>query len=144
MNKKTHIGVYALITDQEKVLVIQKARGPYKGKYDLPGGSFDYGESATETLIREVKEETGLTVQNHELTDVFTCVVEYQDANGEASSMHHIGIVYSVTVAGGKLLQEGDGEDSHGAEWHSIAGINEDKYSPFVNRSKGYLFGVQA
>lgn len=139
MNKKTHIGVYALIKDQGNILVIKKARGPYAGKYDLPGGSFEYGESATETLIREVKEETGLVVKGYKLEDIFTCVVEYQDVNGDESSMHHIGIIYSVMVKNGELKLVGDGEDSNGAEWHAIESINLDMYSPFVNHGKKYL-----
>lgn len=38
MNKKIYIGVYGIILNEGKILLIKKARGPYKGMYDLPGG----------------------------------------------------------------------------------------------------------
>ena len=59
-----HLGVYALIfsEDQSEILLIEKSRGPYKGLYDLPGGSLEPGENLEQTLVREVKEETDCTV----------------------------------------------------------------------------------
>jgi NAD+ diphosphatase len=47
-----------------KILVAVRANEPQKGLYDLPGGFADYGESAEETLTREVREELGITLKN--------------------------------------------------------------------------------
>ena len=35
---KTHIGAYGILIRDGKIALIKKARGGYKGKYDLPGG----------------------------------------------------------------------------------------------------------
>lgn len=61
------VGVCVLITDNninESVLLI-KRRDDVKhvpGKWSLPGGWLEYGESPLETAVREVKEEVGLKI----------------------------------------------------------------------------------
>ena len=62
MKNSTHVGVYALTEKEGSMLFIKKARGPYTGKWDLPGGGFELGESPLEALHREFTEETGLTI----------------------------------------------------------------------------------
>ena len=45
-----------------EVLLIQRAQPPNQGQWTLPGGGQDLGETVFETAVREVYEETGLTV----------------------------------------------------------------------------------
>gem|GEM_PF-105146 len=53
--------VAALIADEQgRLLIVVRAEEPQKGMWDLPGGFADPGESAEETLRREVHEELGL------------------------------------------------------------------------------------
>ncbi|MBK1877715.1 NUDIX domain-containing protein [Pelagicoccus mobilis] len=55
----------ALIFDDEgKLLVIERANAPSKGKYGIPGGFADYGERLEEVVVRETKEETNLDIAN--------------------------------------------------------------------------------
>ena len=50
--KSKHIGCYGVVyNDEGEVLLIKKARGAYKGQFDLPGGGIEYGETAEETLM---------------------------------------------------------------------------------------------
>ena len=56
-----HFGVYGVCYENGKLLCIEKTRGPYQHRFDLPGGSQELGEGLTETLKREVMEETGYT-----------------------------------------------------------------------------------
>lgn len=62
MEIKKHFGVYGICLQDGKLLCIEKTRGPYQQRFDLPGGSQELGEGLTETLKREVLEETGYTL----------------------------------------------------------------------------------
>src|SRR3972149_12305904 len=46
----------------DKILLIKRATVPFKGYWALPGGRVDPGETVEQTIVREVKEETGLDV----------------------------------------------------------------------------------
>jgi 8-oxo-dGTP diphosphatase len=45
-----------------KILLIKRNTIPFKGYWALPGGRIDPGETVDQTIVREVKEETGLDV----------------------------------------------------------------------------------
>jgi 8-oxo-dGTP diphosphatase len=48
--------------EPNKILLIKRNTVPFKGYWALPGGRVDPGETVEQTIIREVKEETGLDV----------------------------------------------------------------------------------
>jgi 8-oxo-dGTP diphosphatase len=53
----------AIITfSPDKMLLIKRATMPFKGYWALPGGRVDPGETVERTIVREVKEETGLDI----------------------------------------------------------------------------------
>lgn len=58
-------GVCALILRGDKILGVSRKYDP--NDFGLPGGKMEEGESQIETLVREVKEETGLDVISQEL-----------------------------------------------------------------------------
>lgn len=56
MKELKHIGVYGLVIEQNKILLIKKYGGPYDGKLDLPGGTIEFMEKPIDTLKREFME----------------------------------------------------------------------------------------
>ena len=68
------VAVIALVLHQGKVLLIQRAVDPAKGKWSLPGGYMDAGEMPEDALRRELQEEVGLNVKIGELIDIFPMV----------------------------------------------------------------------
>lgn len=74
MDITSHFGVYGVCFKDNKLLCIEKNAGPYRGRFDLPGGSQEIGEGLTETLTREILEETGYSIvsySNPRIYDVF-------------------------------------------------------------------------
>lgn len=71
------IAVKALVVNHEgKVLLLRKSNDDLRhsgnsGKYNLPGGKINVGETITDALAREVKEETGLKITNTNLQPFF-------------------------------------------------------------------------
>ncbi len=51
MEIKNHFGVYGVCLQDGKLLCIEKTRGPYQHRFDLPGGSQEAGEGLTETCV---------------------------------------------------------------------------------------------
>lgn len=62
--------VSAVIAKNGKVLLCQRAAGPFKGKWDLPGGFIEERESPEEGLRREMKEELGIDLKDVRLLAV--------------------------------------------------------------------------
>jgi 8-oxo-dGTP diphosphatase len=61
------VGVGAVVVDRERVLLVQRGHEPAKGKWSLPGGILELGESLVQGVVREVEEESGLVVEAIEL-----------------------------------------------------------------------------
>ena len=62
-------GSVAIITDSEGRILLQKRTHP-KGRWGLPGGLMELGESCEETAVREVREEKSLEIENPKLFGV--------------------------------------------------------------------------
>lgn len=132
--KNKHIGAYGIIIENEKIVLIKKARGGYLGKLDLPGGGIEHTENPVEALHRELMEEAGVMVKEQKLLDVFTNNLVWDETDEITEDLHHFGIIYEVKVCG-ELKQEPDGIDSLGANWYEIKTLNIDDVTPFVRMS---------
>jgi len=71
----------AVILNDDHILLIQRGQAPAKGKWTLPGGVVELGESPEEALIREVKEECNLIITIIGVIDVVNKVIR-DDHNG--------------------------------------------------------------
>ena len=144
MEIKKHFGVYGVCYKHGYLLCIQKTAGPYKNRLDLPGGSQQLGEGLTETLIREVMEETGFTVRSYSNPRIYDVFVREKLTN---FMVHHIMALYDVEInekASQVNISEtvSDGaNDSLGYVWMDIQKITEENASPLVLKVKSELLG---
>lgn len=60
---RPYLAVSAAVVREGKVLVVRRARHPALNLYTLPGGVVEAGETLREAVIREIREETSLTVE---------------------------------------------------------------------------------
>ena len=67
--EKVELTVLCLVEDNDKILLQNRIKKDWRG-YTLPGGHVEEGESFVDACIREVKEETGLDIENPKLVGV--------------------------------------------------------------------------
>jgi len=86
---------------QNKILLIKSSTPPFVGYWALPGGRVDPGETVEQTIVREVKEETGLDIT------VVNKVGEYheQGVQGGAEYDYHPAC-FLVKVVGGEIRKQ--------------------------------------
>ena len=130
--KGVYEGVYGINIQDNKILLILKARGPYKGMYDLPGGRIEKDETPKEALKREFIEETGCEVNGLNFVGCNEYECEYFNDKNEKREFHHTGSYYVVSLLSNKIKEDPDGEDSLGAKFFDIQNIDEIQISPIA------------
>lgn len=128
-----HFGIYAAIRRNDTLLVIRKARGPYTGMYDLPGGSPEQNEMPEQTLVREVLEETGCIVTGYTNLGEVEAHFHYQ-MEAQPGHLHHKGILFTVSIEG-EPTTEADGHDSNGCVWMPVNQLTAANATPFVHQT---------
>lgn len=142
-----HLGIYAVTRDDPRgLLVVRKTRGPYCGLHDLPGGSLHDGESLTQALQREVREETGYDCRVTGELGVHEFLA--RGAHEGTHYTHHIAIFRIVELLGRTAEVAGEVPDLAGTERNDSSGhlflrLDEDAEtcSPLARRCFALLGG---
>lgn len=88
------------------MLLIQRAKPPFKAHWSIPGGKIDYGETTREAIHREVMEETGVTFEILGLIDVFEALPE------EPGDPHYVMIDFACRYLSGDVVAGDDAMDA--------------------------------
>jgi 8-oxo-dGTP diphosphatase len=138
------IGVGAVVIDGNRVLLVRRGQEPLKGEWSLPGGALELGETLQQGVIREVLEETGLTVVPAGIVEVLDRITP-----GEPSGRvryHYVLIDFLCHVAGGTLR---GGSDAEEARWVGQEELQEQgcyRLAPLTVRviEKAFRLGLAA
>lgn len=98
-----------------QLVLIKRGNEPGKGKYALPGGFVEYGETLEECVVREVYEETGLR------TEVLDLVGTYSDPDRDPRG-HIVTALFHLRARGGALKA---GDDADGVSVHRLDDLPE-------------------
>ncbi|MCS7136529.1 MAG: NUDIX hydrolase [Nitrososphaerota archaeon] len=108
------VAVGALILQDHKILLVKRKNEPGKGRWSIPGGTVELGESLKDAVIREVYEETGLVVEVSELLDIVEVIRKDEVGN---VIFHYVILDYLAKPISGTLRAASDVSD---ALWASI------------------------
>ncbi len=96
--------VLCLLKDGDKYLLQNRVKKDWQG-YTLPGGHIEPGESIVDAVIREMKEETGLTVHQPRLCGVKQFPLDHKSYSGG----RYIVFLFLATEYSGKLKNSEEG-----------------------------------
>ncbi|MEM7017700.1 MAG: NUDIX domain-containing protein [Pseudomonadota bacterium] len=139
IKQTTRIAAYGLVVADAKILLCrlsqQIPQPEYVGFWTLPGGGVEFGEAPDNAMVREIKEETSLSVEPAGVAGIDSKMIELPN-----EAHHGIRIIYFVKNISGELAYEIDGTTDMCA-WFSL---NEAQDLPLVDLVKTGLALVQA
>ncbi len=130
--KKTRIGVYGAIVHEEQILLITQDSGPYKGRFDLPGGGIEFGEDLEIALRREFYEELNMSFQSKRLLANFTNFIDSSNFQ-----YHQIGLIY--TIEGLRAIDGPPHNDFLPQTWHMLTSLSQEQLSPIAWNTVKFL-----
>jgi 8-oxo-dGTP diphosphatase len=96
-----------VVDDANRVLLVRRGNPPFKGRYAIPGGFVDVGETVEDACRRELLEETGVKVRRMAFVGV------YSDPKRDPRG-HTVSIAFAARV---KRAKAKAGDDAAAAEW---------------------------
>ena len=111
-----HIGAAAcgVAVRGKKVLLVKRAREPYKDTWMLPAGYVSYGEHPKDTVVREIAEETGYKAMVIKLLNI-------EQVGDDPRSIGHFGFFYQVNLEG--KIKPADKEENSEIDWFDLKNL---------------------
>ncbi|HEX5541239.1 MAG TPA: NUDIX domain-containing protein [Micromonospora sp.] len=106
MEQRRRIAAYGVCRDDDRILLTRASPATHvPGVWQVPGGGLEHGEHPAVALVREVAEETGLTVEVTGIRAVVADVIHLPDLQ---VALHTDRVIYDVRIRGGTLRDEVD------------------------------------
>ncbi len=131
-NPRVYNGAYGLCRNPSgKLLLVRITEGLDKGLWTLPGGGIEWGEHPDNAVIRELEEETGITdVRSLQVTALYSHKY-LRSEHHPYDSLHHIGIIYDLTLGHFDLRFEQNGSTNR-CEWFTENQVRQLPLVPLV------------
>jgi 8-oxo-dGTP diphosphatase len=128
------VAVGVLLLDGDRVLLVQRGRPPQVGRWTVPGGKVELGETLEEAALRELGEETGLGCTLGPVVEVLDRVL--RDGDGRVE-YHYVILDFLGTQPTGQLTA---GSDVSDARWVAIDDVGQlettDGLEPVIARAR--------
>jgi 8-oxo-dGTP diphosphatase len=112
-DRRWRVGAYAICRRDDEVLVVRaSSRTTVEGGWFLPGGGLEFGEAPEDAVVRELREETGLTGRSPRLAGVTSDV----HVGRQGDEIFVVRILFDVDVDPGELVFEAHGTSDE-ARW---------------------------
>lgn len=102
------MGVGGVVIHEGRVLLVRRGKEPLRGRWTVPGGTLELGETLEAAVVREVQEETGVRVEPVLLMAVFDRI----ERNGSDVVFHHVIVDYLCRYVGGAARAASDAADA--------------------------------
>ena len=103
--RKPSVTVDGIVVKYEMILLVKRRKDPFKDMWALPGGFVNYGEKVEDAVLREIREETGVSAKIVKLFGV------YSDPSRDPRG-HTISIVFSLKHEEGEVKGGDDAADA--------------------------------
>jgi ADP-ribose pyrophosphatase YjhB (NUDIX family) len=135
--KQPLVGIGAVVICDGMILLEKRKNEPGRGKWSIPGGLVDLGENLEQAVVREVKEETHLDVENPELIDA----VDNVTLDGDGRVQYHFVIIdYFVKLKGGHLQASSDADELRWTRFDEVEKyVLTQTFREFFVRNRGKL-----
>jgi ADP-ribose pyrophosphatase YjhB (NUDIX family) len=111
-NPAPAVGV--ILEKKNRIVLVRRRYEPQAGLWGLPAGFMEYGETPEQTAIREVREETGLTVEIDRLHGAYR--------GGSQAGARVLLLVYLASIRAGRLRA---GDDAEAVDWFEFGAFPE-------------------
>ncbi len=101
--------VGAIVVQGDQVLLVLRGQDPSRGKWSIPGGVLELGESVEQAARREVREECGLEIEVGDVVEVSDSIVRDEDGR---IRYHYVLIDVIARYLGGEVTVGSDVEDA--------------------------------
>lgn len=118
--------VAAILEREGRLLLVKRNIEPGLGLWGLPGGFVETGETAVDAVVREVREETGLTCGDVRLVDVATYLGGYY---GDV-----LVVCYAAKVFSGMIASGGDAGEAAFFSMNMLPSLAFDTHAGFIRR----------
>ncbi len=117
MHRNPALAVDVVVIEGNKILLVKRGQPPYQGKWALPGGFVEYGETVEAAAKREIQEETGIAIDLREILGV------YSDPERDPRG-HTVSVAFVGKMVGGQLQ---GGDDAADAKWYDMNDLREEQ-----------------
>ena len=131
------VGVGAVVINGTEVLLVRRGSEPLKGEWSLPGGALEIGETLQQGVVREVFEETGMTVTPAGVIEILDRIIK--DEESGRVRYHYVLIDFVCRVTSGSPRV---GSDADEVRWVDRAMLEEYRVAPVTVRVIEKAFGI--